>query len=204
MRLEITKKGLPALWEQGGGATNTGDATIIAGRKGEPLRPIYVATRGQLSCSSHALFVVEPGCYLVHADHHRWDFEISVNRVADIRSVPCRNLGDYARNPKPGTCPDCGAANWRAEVPTEGDRVNLDRGYSLPVKTSEEVWVCQGFKPVADTEVLCEFSRGEWDCDPEELAGVDLTAAIEAAKAKATCYHCREPHYIKEAATVAA
>lgn len=35
------------------------------------------------------------------------------------------------------------------------------------------------------------FSEGEWYEDPPEF----LLPAIEAAKRKATCYHCREPYY---------
>lgn len=50
IELTITKKGLPALWESGGGATNTGSATIIAGPNGEKLVPIYVRRSGHLSC----------------------------------------------------------------------------------------------------------------------------------------------------------
>ena len=40
--LERTKKGLPALWEGGGGSSNTGDATLIAGPKGEKNTPLYI------------------------------------------------------------------------------------------------------------------------------------------------------------------
>ena len=44
-----------------------------------------------------------------------------------------------------------------------------------------------------ELELSYEFSRGEWDKEPPTT----LQAAVDAAKAKATCYHCREPHYIK-------
>ena len=36
------------------------------------------------------------------------------------------------------------------------------------------------------------FDKGEWD---EELPA-HLEVAVNAAMEKATCYHCREPHYI--------
>ena len=42
-------------------------------------------------------------------------------------------------------------------------------------------------------QVNC-FSMGEWDKEPPAY----LEAAIQAAKEKATCYHCREPHFIVE------
>ena len=34
---------------------------------------------------------------------------------------------------------------------------------------------------------------GEWDKEPP----IYLAAAVEAAKEKATCYHCRKPHFIE-------
>ena len=36
------------------------------------------------------------------------------------------------------------------------------------------------------------FDKGEWD----EKLPAHLEAAVSAAMEKATCYHCREPHYI--------
>jgi len=46
---------------------------------------------------------------------------------------------------------------------------------------------------VAIVEPVHEFNRGEWDAEPPAF----LDAALEAAMQKATCYHCREPHFIK-------
>ena len=40
---------------------------------------------------------------------------------------------------------------------------------------------------------LFKYSEGRWDNTPPER----LDAAIDAAKEKALCYHCREPHFIK-------
>jgi len=133
IRVERTRRHhLPALWERGGGGTNTGHAMIIARPDGEPPRATYIRRRGELACDNHALVVVEPGYYVVEADHHRKDFAITLYRIERI----------------------------------EG-----------------EVAVCE---PVA------RFDKGEWDNDPPEA----LNDAIEAAKSKATCYHCREPHFV--------
>jgi len=132
--MAITKKGYPAAWEAGGGMTNTGDADIICGRKGEALNPVYIRGRGDLCCNNHALFIVSVGFHKISADHHRGDFNISIHSVV---SAPMH------------------------EEPT---------------------W-----------ELLFSFSRGEWDKEPPAF----LDAAISAATEKATCYHCREPHYIK-------
>jgi DNA-directed RNA polymerase subunit RPC12/RpoP len=62
---ERTKKGFPALWEQGGGSTNTGEAQLITGSRGEKLRPVYVRTKGHRANGQHALFIVQPGYYIV-------------------------------------------------------------------------------------------------------------------------------------------
>ena len=133
MKVERTKRGLPALWERGGGYSNTGEATIIASSNGEPMRPVYIRGRGHLTWGNHALFVVREGMVVVEANHHRLDFEITVSRIVGID-------GDEAR-----------------------------------------------------TEVIARFSEGEWE--PELPSQFD--AAVKAAKAKAVCYHCREPRYIK-------
>jgi len=139
--LERTRgKGLPALWESGGGSTNTGYAQVVAGPHGEPLKPVYVRRRGHLSCAHHALFVVEPKVWLIRADHHREDFEIGVFQLGEIS----------------------------------------------PAKQTE------GFE--AEVVDYFRFEMGEWDREPPKF----LEAAIEAAKDKATCYHCREPHFMSE------
>ena len=150
MRIERSKKGLPVAWECGGGSTNTGSATIIAGPKGEALVPLYVRTRGDLSNGDHALFVVGKDYIVVHADQHRGDFEITVSRMTG-EFFPAEQWGES--------------------------------------------------REVAAMEALGVISRGEWTpgFDPE-----DFRAAIEAAKDKAECYHCRRPFYMKEASEKAA
>ena len=53
-RIERTKKGYPAMWEAGGGFTNTGEATIIADKAGQPKKALYVRKRGPLANENHA------------------------------------------------------------------------------------------------------------------------------------------------------
>lgn len=139
IRLDSTKSGLPAIWEAGGGYSNSGHATIVAGRNGEALKPIYVRRRGHLAGGEHALFVAKPGFHNVEARHHRRDFWITVWRIEGIRRTD-------------------------------------DGGHE------------------ADLTLVAEFDQGEWIPSPQDY----LNAAIEAARQKATCYHCRSPHYIME------
>lgn len=136
--LQQTRKGCPALWEWGGGYSNTGDACIIAGPKGEKKSPVYVRRRGHLAGGEHALFVIKKGDVIVFADHHRLDYNIEVCRIIDIQ---CRE-------------DDC----------------------------------------IATIEVLDDYRDGEWAGDAHK----NFEAAIEAAKKKAACYHCRSPHYARQ------
>lgn len=46
----------------------------------------------------------------------------------------------------------------------------------------------------ATAELINEFDKGEWNAKPPAF----LEAAVQAAVEKATCYHCRSPHYIRE------
>jgi hypothetical protein len=52
----------------------------------------------------------------------------------------------------------------------------------------------------AVVEAIADFRRGEWA--PHEPDG-EIARAVEAAKRKARCYHCREPHYIETALAIA-
>lgn len=44
----------------------------------------------------------------------------------------------------------------------------------------------------AVVELVNRFDRGEWDAELPAF----LEAAVQAAVDKATCYHCREPHFV--------
>ena len=141
IKVVSTRKGFPAIWEEGGGMTNTGFSTIVAGPKGEKLRPVYIRRRGSLACGEHALFIVKPDYHIITAGHHREDFVIAIWRIRKLYKDE--------------------NGNWQA-----------------------------------DFEKLYDFDENEWL--PEDPPNY-LKAAIEAAKDKATDYHCRVPYYyIKE------
>jgi len=140
--LTRTKKGYPAVWEEGGGYTNTGEAQIICTSIGSAKKPVYIRRAGHLANSNDALFILEKGDVLISAEHHRGDFTIHLYR-------------------------------WNGEIKKD-DNENEYAVFSL----------------------LAEFSQGEWD---NEKIAETFAAAIAAAKEKALCYHCREPHYYKTA-----
>lgn len=66
IKIDATKRGLPATWETGGGLTSGGSATIIAKADGSKPRAVFVRTRGHLAGGPHALICVHEGFYLVH------------------------------------------------------------------------------------------------------------------------------------------
>jgi hypothetical protein len=136
MAIEKTKKGYPAVWESGGGYRNTGDATIVAGKSGQPKEAIYIRRRGSLANAPHALIVLEVGDHIVEAHHHREDFLIEVVKVLDFEEK-------------------------------DGEMFAI-------------------------VETVSRFDYGEWDAELPAF----LEAAVQAAVEKATCYHCREPHFV--------
>jgi len=149
MRIERTKRGYPAFWESGRGCstTDTGEATIVAGKDGKPKKAIYVRSRGQLANCWHALVILEVGDYIINAFRYRKDFEVDIYRVTDFEEVD-------------------------GEMYAITEFVNC--------KYDMEHMICYGMP--------------EWDAPLPAF----LEAAVQAAMEKATCYHCREPHYIRE------
>jgi len=149
IRIEKTKKGYPAFWESGGGSTNTGtgEATIIAGKDGQPKKAIYVRRRGHLANGEHALIPIEVGDYIIVAFHYREDFQITIYRVTDFEKVD-----------------------------------------------GEMYAIVEFVNGKYDMEHMICYGMDEWDAPLPAF----LEAAVQAAMEKATCYHCREPHFIEK------
>jgi len=76
--LEITRTGRPAVWESGGGYSNTGSAIIFTDQDGCPPRAIYIKRKGHLACENHALIPFALVGWVIKAKHHRGDFEIKI------------------------------------------------------------------------------------------------------------------------------
>ena len=85
MKLETTKRGFPALWESGGGMSNTGRSQIICGRNGEARRPIYQPRGGHLACGNHALITVHEGFYIVKASQHRGTYSLVIYKILKLK-----------------------------------------------------------------------------------------------------------------------
>lgn len=63
--------------------------------------------------------------------------------------------------------------------------IEVFRILDFEVKDGEEMY--------AVVETVTRYDRGEWDTD----FPVSLVPAVKAAVEKATCYHCRSPHYVR-------
>lgn len=78
MRVERTKKGHAAIWECGGSRSGSGRATIVTGKHGEALRPVFIknSTNG-----NHALIIVEPGCFVIQAERRGEALTIQIKQL---------------------------------------------------------------------------------------------------------------------------
>ena len=202
IEIEKTKKGFPAYWEGGGGFTNTGEATIIANKNGKPKEAIYIRRRGHLANAHHALVILEVGDYIIEANHHRRDFEIVIYKVIDFEF----KTGSYITTGKTLTRI---TVDQFAEKYGELEKYEKLNGFYETYRIDEKIVASARFPDVIEILELKEeayektyavveqvncFSRGEWDAE----LPASLEPAVQVAMEKATCYHCREPHFIAE------
>jgi len=80
--------------EYGGGATHTGNAQIICGLSGKPLRPYCVPQRGHLAGGTHALFSVPESVIVVSFSHHRGDGDINIRNFSLRKVGECKFVVD--------------------------------------------------------------------------------------------------------------
>lgn len=85
IEIEKSKRGIPCLWEKGGGLSNTGKAQLICDKNGWEKKPIYIRQSGSLACEEHALIPVRENDVVVIASHHRRDFYIEVLQIKSIQ-----------------------------------------------------------------------------------------------------------------------
>lgn len=98
-KIERSKTGIPALWEEGGAYTNTGCASLITNRYGDPKKALYIKQHGNLACYQHALIPIQVGDLVVSATWNRrtgvdYMVEQIVNIEMDKATVEEINLDD--------------------------------------------------------------------------------------------------------------
>jgi hypothetical protein len=197
VEIACTQKGHPALWEKGGGYTSTGYAQIICAADGSPKAPVYIRRRGHLACGEHALFVVKEGDVVVQASHHRRDFKVEILKISKIMTETEQKVhpgGVYYSfgETKEKALEIFACTKWGRdghEIVTVTETGDPFFRYAVEYAPRTEIIT----RHYAVLEPLATFDMGEWD--NEEIA-VRYEDAIRAAMEKATCYHCREPHFI--------
>lgn len=197
VEIEKTKKGYPAFWECGGGYTNTGEATIIASQSGTPKKPVYIRRRGHLANDNHALFILELGDYIIEAKHHRKNFKVEIYKVIgfESRNRSYFSTGDTLAKMKLGEF-----------IKKYGKLENYTKllgfvydTYRIDEKTaaqSTHIFKTDELEIVELKEEVCEETYAV--VKKVNCYNAHLKAAVQAAKEKATCYHCREPHFAIE------
>ena len=85
MKVSRSKTGLPTLCESGGGSSNTGSATIIAGPHGEPLKALFVP-KGYCN-GDHVIFVVAVEMVVVTCGHDRSGESVEGVRIKAIGTL---------------------------------------------------------------------------------------------------------------------
>lgn len=94
-RLEMTKKGYPAMWECWGKSTNTGSCTIVGGKNAEKKKPLFIKTGGELSNRAHALFVLNINDIIVEGYRSRDDFEYTIYRFIKYEKEGDSMYGEF-------------------------------------------------------------------------------------------------------------
>ena len=107
--------------------------------------------------------------------------------------IVCNRHGDAK---KPIYIPRCYACGQHALIPVRvGDHIiktsRHQEDYEIGIYT---ITTIDKETKEATITLINKYDMGEWDSPLSE----SLQQAVEAAKRKARCYHCREPHYIKE------
>jgi hypothetical protein len=91
---------LPAIWESGGGMTNTGSSRLVTRADGNKPTAVYMPTGGQLSCGEHALIPIQVGYHVIECSVGKGT-RITVYRItsilADGDKAELEKLFEYAQ-----------------------------------------------------------------------------------------------------------
>lgn len=172
----ITANGYVAVWECGGGYTNSGLAIIVTKYNGLPKKPIYISRHGNKANNKHALFIVKKGDVIITAKRERDRVSITAEQVVDIDTIKKEfiNLGSSKNS-----------------TPTQiAENMKYYYGPTVTIKTIEQydnyfLKVCGYYLEPNITTQLLDINKSEFD----------FTNAIKAVTQKVWCYHCRHMHY---------
>lgn len=194
VKIERTKKGFPAFWEQGGGYTNTGEAIVIASQDGSPKKPVYIRRRGHLANENHALFILELGDYIIEAKHHRRNFKVKIYKVTGFETINRSHFSTGDTLYKMSIDEFIKKYGKLENYPELLGFFKHDT-YRIDEKTAAQIHIFRTTEDLEIVELKEEICEETYAVVKKVCYNPKLKAAIRAAKEKATCYHCREPHF---------
>lgn len=86
IKAEATKRGLAALWEEGGACSGYGTARVITKPDGSKQRPMYKPSE-KTPNGKHALLVVYPNHYVIDVQQEDGNFLITVYQVVSVEKT---------------------------------------------------------------------------------------------------------------------
>lgn len=120
-----TRRGKPAVWESGGGCTNTGRATVAALPDGGRPRAIFVTRRGHRANGLHGLVPLWRGMWVVEAEWSRRDgFTVKTSRwngraLEEVATPPERLMAAIQAAKEKATCYHCRCLHWAVDQEEE-------------------------------------------------------------------------------------
>ena len=114
------KRGIPVLWECGGGYTKTGTAQIVCKKDGGKKIPLYTRTSGQLACENHALFAIHTGDIVIvrwygHGEDRCEVWECTNPEAGDFTMVLSYSDGEWDKDPSTELIPAIEACFRKAD-----------------------------------------------------------------------------------------
>ena len=207
-KIEISKRGIPCMWEKGGSGSNIGRATIITNKSGEPKRPLHIRKKGELSCGEHALIPVEAGDFVIFAGHQRDETMIKIQKIENVSVVPGEVPGEvideiYHKNAEDVFQEKYGLTYEELEPTNIDTKRPCKKMGKLIVYHQFSNWfqICKIEKTqfaYAEVKLLERVEAGRSEVEgkvPQQYRF--LRNGIHKAVAKAFCYHCSYPFYVQ-------
>ena len=82
-----TRKGVPVMWEEGGGYTNKGYAILIANDKYRKKKPVYIKRSGHRASAKQALIAIRPGHIICQDTRYRGEHRTIFSRISEIEKL---------------------------------------------------------------------------------------------------------------------
>ena len=143
---------------------------------------------------NHALFILELGDYIIEAKHRRRNFDVEIYKVIGFESINRSyfSTGDtlYKMRLNEFISKYGRLEKYPKLLGFTRDTYRIDKKTAAQ---STHVFETKELEIVELQEEICEETYAI--VKKVNCYNPHLKAAVQAAKEKATCYHCREPHF---------